>query len=936
MRHILSCFLVVIFFGVCAVSAEVNSEKGVSETVVNYDYNDSSIKVRVGFFNMPPISFINENGLPDGLNIDLLNHIAEENSWELEYVFGNFLECFNRLQSGEIDLIAALAYRPERKGLVSFSRESVFVLHGQLYVRADGVLWGVEDLQGRKIGIVKGDVAGTHFKQMLSESNVSCEFVEFDDYESTFSAVASMEVDAGVVIHTYGLNKADDFNLIETHINFISSTACFATKFGDDLNLLSEIDEQLLFWKHHSDSFYFDMVEKWLIKSHHKHHNLAFLKPLIFCFVVLLALAAIGFVLVIVLRHMVKVRTHELERQFKIKKAIIDGFPGYFASIKNGSIVLWNDCFCDFSKVDPKDFKDTEFKDLFSENSDEIADFINTCLENGQASIDVELFNHSLGRRVPLLVSGKRVEIDGEAYVISVSIDITRQRKIEEILHRLSTIVYVADELITIVGKDRKIIYVNPAFEKKTGFSSEELVGQFAEKFRNRDQDMSIFSDIWETLESGKIIKCCHKNIKKNGMNYIVEATYSPVLDMKGNVEYYVTVQRDISEQILADQKLKESQKLESVSVVAGGVAHELNNMLTPIMGYSQILMDDADLPDRFKVLIKKINSATLLSRDLIASLVKFSRLSGSEMESFDLNDFILNNDKMMRKLCPSNLKVELSLEKVPMPILGDQSDIEQVLTNLLMNAKDAMPNGGTISLSTKLLKSDDLEKTRHYLKEGFDYIQLSFRDTGCGIEKENLELIFDPFYTTKQFDRVIGMGLPTVHRIVHKFDGSISVDSVVGEGTCFNIVLPLDRSMVVEKTVVEQSDEKKCNCDQEIWFVEDDDLIREMMTNALIKNGFSVCSFESAKDCSEFSLANRSAPKLLITDMEFKESDFNGYMLAEFMLQQSAECKVIFISGYDRGAMSENELVKSNALFLKKPFGISGLLSAISAQLNV
>jgi PAS domain S-box-containing protein len=389
---------------------------------------------------------------------------------------------------------------------------------------------------------------------------------------------------------------------------------------------------------------------------------------------------------------------------------------------------------------------------------------------------DLELiFMRKNGERFPVIVSPVYVkDKEGEFINFFATLkDITKRKKVEMELKMLSMAIEQSAEMVVITDTKGLIEYNNTAFEEITGYSSAEVLGLNPSILKSGKQDDAFYKDLWETISTGSTWRGNLINRRKDGSLYTENTIISPLLDESGGVTHYIGVKRDISAELDLQQQLIQSQKLESIGNLAGGVAHDFNNILTIIKSYSELLLsklsDRKDLEEFVLRIDEAADRATALTRQLLA----FSRKQVLQMEPVDLNYLIGNMENIMKRLIGEKYGLFTDLQADPSIIKADSHQIDQSVMNLCVNACDAMPLGGKIFLRTMNME---------------DSVALVVEDTGEGIDPGIITRIFEPFFTTKEIDKGTGLGLSVIFGIVEQHQGKISVDSPPGKGARFCI----------------------------------------------------------------------------------------------------------------------------------------------------
>ncbi len=540
--------------------------------------------------------------------------------------------------------------------------------------------------------------------------------------------------------------------------------------------------------------------------------------------------------------------------------------------------------------------------------------------------IKVPLFNDD-GTRKGLVVWGR---------------DITERKQAERDLQMLMFAIEQAGDSIVITDTDGTIKYVNPAFERITGYSRKEAIGRNPRILKSGKQDRNFYKKLWDTISWGKIWHGRLVNKRKDGTFFVEDATISPVYDEKGNLFRYIAIKHDVTEHIRLftekehlKEQLQQAQKLESIGRLAGGVAHDLNNMLTPIFGYAELILDTFDEKDSRKAALEQIISAANRARRIVRQLLTFSRRQTVMMEQVDLNKILSDLEKLLRRTLREDIEIKLLLDTSIPSIIADAGQIEQVVMNLAVNAQDAMPNGGVLIIETKVTKLDDTYASRHPDVKPGPYVLLSVSDTGCGMDAETCNKIFEPFFTTKDKDKGTGLGLSTVYGIVKKHNGHIRVYSCMGKGTTFKIFLPiLCSSNIHAKPRINSSlNGLRKQGHETILLVEDDKYVRELVSTILKKYGYKLIEASDGEEAITLLNHYKKEIDLLLTDVIMP--GMNGKELFETLSKEYKKLKVIYMSGYSEYIVAHHGILEKGIVFIQKPFTSAGLLTKIREVLD-
>ncbi|MEW6521891.1 MAG: PAS domain S-box protein, partial [Thermodesulfobacteriota bacterium] len=387
---------------------------------------------------------------------------------------------------------------------------------------------------------------------------------------------------------------------------------------------------------------------------------------------------------------------------------------------------------------------------------------------------------------------------DAQGQILDVTclgIDITERKLAEVERARLLSAIEQSGEAMVITNPDGVITYVNPMFESMTGYSRTEALGQTPRILKSGKQDEAFYRELWATISGGHTWRGHIVNRRKNGSLYTEVDTISPVYDAAGRLINYVAVKRDITAHLQLEAQLHQAQKMESVGQLAGGVAHDFNNMLGVIVGYTELTLTRVAPDDPLHANLEEILKAARRSTEITRQLLAFARKQTIAPEVLDLNATLEGMLKMLRRLIGEDINLAWQPSTGLWPVMMDPSQVDQILANLCVNARDAIAGTGTITIETANAVFDKAYCNDH---PGFvpgEFILLTVSDDGCGMEKEIQDKIFEPFFTTKQAGRGTGLGLATVYGIVKQNNGFINVYSEPGLGTTFKIYLPRHKS---------------------------------------------------------------------------------------------------------------------------------------------
>jgi len=491
------------------------------------------------------------------------------------------------------------------------------------------------------------------------------------------------------------------------------------------------------------------------------------------------------------------------------------------------------------------------------------------------------------------------------------------RKQAEAELNRLMTAIEQTPESVVITDTEGRILYVNPVFERVTGYSRAEVIGQNPRLLKSNRQDSAFYRQLWAKISAGEVWRGRFINKKKDGTLFTEDAVIAPVRDEKGAVTNHIAIKRDISHELELEVQYRQTQKIDSIGRLAGGVAHDFNNILAVICGHTDLalaqLSPDAPLRSNLECIQESADHAANLTRQLLA----FGRGQVIEPRRINLNELIVNLNKMLRRLIGEDIKLVTQTAPDLGQIKADPGQIEQVLLNLVVNARDAMPDGGTLTIRTDNVTLDEDYARSHLISPG-DYVMVSVSDTGVGMTDEVKQHIFEPFFTTKEQGKGTGLGLATCFGIIQQSNGHIHSDSQVDKGTQFKIYLP--RVWGVEDPI--SSREVPVSLPQgteTILLAEDEPSLRQLMARVLRTQGYTVLEATDGHEALTLAQANGAKIQLLLTDAIMP--GLSGKTLAEWLGQVNPAIRVLFISGYINNNAVRDAMSRPGTFFLQKPF---------------
>jgi PAS domain S-box-containing protein len=544
---------------------------------------------------------------------------------------------------------------------------------------------------------------------------------------------------------------------------------------------------------------------------------------------------------------------------------------------------------------------------------------------------------HKDGHEIPVEIALTPVPRPEGLLVLASIIDISERRKAEtqiresevrfrELADNVREIFFVLDP------QTWRALYVSPAYESITGHTqAEAYAGPFrwAAGIHPEDQER-VLATAQESARTGELATVVYRVVRPDKTMRWVRARGTPVRDGAGQVVRLVGIAEDITDLKGTEAQLVQAQKMEAVGRLAGGIAHDFNNLLTVITSYGELQLDDLPAEDARRADLEEIVRAAREAAKLTRQLLAFSRRQVLDVKVLSLNDVVTNLNKMLMRVIGEDLDLALVQEPDLGAVRADPGQIEQVLMNLAVNARDAMPNGGKITIETSNVElTPDYVRTHEPVLPGA-YVLLAVSDTGIGMDEATKAHIFEPFFTTKEIGKGTGLGLATVYGIVKQSDGFIWVYSEPGHGATFKIYLP--RVTEAAERLVATAPAPIRRGRETILLVEDDPAVRKVERAVLERLGYTILVADRPSVALEIA-ALGPPPELLLSDVIMPE--MNGRDLARQLQSKWPKLKVLYISGYTDDAVVRHGVLEAGVSFLEKPFTPEALAQKVGQVLD-
>jgi PAS domain S-box-containing protein len=489
-----------------------------------------------------------------------------------------------------------------------------------------------------------------------------------------------------------------------------------------------------------------------------------------------------------------------------------------------------------------------------------------------------------------------------------------------------------AADMIAVVGVDGQRVYNSPSYQKILGYSLEELQRTSALEQVHPEDRQKIIDAGEEAKREGVGRRIEYRMRHKDGSWRVLESTASAVRDSAGKVQNLIIVNRDITDRRSLEEQFRQAQKMEAIGRLSGGVAHDFNNLLGVIIGYAEILTESTNNAEIVQGSADEILKAGKRAASLTRQLLAFSRQQVLELKVLDLNAVVVDMEKMLLRLIGEDVELTTLLDPKLGRIKADAGQLEQVVMNLAVNARDAMPEGGKLIIQTVNFQMDEhfVRRYPYPVKPGA-YARLTVQDTGTGMDAPTQARIFEPFFTTKEKGKGTGLGLSTVYGVVKQSGGYIEVQSEIGKGTTFIIYMPtVEAAIETDATVHENAAGKGV---ETILLVEDEAALRTLSRNLLQLGGYTVIEAQNGNEALEIVEKHQGTIHLLLTDVVMP--GISGRELAKKLTLQRPDLKVVYMSGYTGQAVGDNEVLGKRSFFLQKPFSRQSLTQKVREALD-
>ncbi len=882
-------------------------------------------KLIMGSFDYYPVIYKDKkDNTVKGLFIDIIEEIAKKENWKITYKHGTFAEQLKGIKDGSLDLITGVVFTKERDVYLDFNNEPVVISWTQVFANKSSNITDLLTVRNKKIGIMQDDNNGKIFEEHSKTLGINCKILVFSDLDTLLNTLNDGYIDAGVFnsMASMGLNSKYE-NIEKTSINLNPVGSFYAVPQGDLLHLLPSIDKYLKMWKDDESSVYHEKLHYWLHRDLHirnvvPRYILYGMLSTIFCFVTSI-LITVG------LKKIIANKTKELQDSEDRFKALHNASFGGIAIHNKGIILDCNQGLVEITGFSFEELIGMDGLQLIAENSRAIV------RSNIETKYELPYNSQGLrknGDEYPVRLEGKNIPYKGMDVRVTEFRDITELCRTELALKEKEQFLRETNNLAKVGGwtldnneastfkwhehlydifelpYEIKITvdYVKTNFYHKKDYALIDKLIHNIFKYKKR-------GEIWCEIITHKKNK---KWVHIIGVPNIVDGKVTQIL---GAVQDISELKKEQSDKEQMQTQLYQAQKMESLGTLSGGIAHDFNNILSGIVGYTELISMTTE-PERLNIYTNRILDGARRAANLVQQILLFSTKNKPKTIPLKLNISLSEVINLLKATIPKSIKLDIEINSKSC-ILADPTQIHQVLMNLCTNAIYSMNDIlGTL-------------KIRLYDKEG--YIYLNITDTGVGIPEKILSKIFDPYFTTKPKGKGSGLGLSVVHGIITTYGGSIDVDSTVGEGTTFKIILPITKE--IPTTSLSKEVLTKLDGTEHIMIVDDESAIRGVISTYLNQYGYTVSTFVNGYEALHAFKLKPLLYDLILTDIAMPVLD--GVTMAKEILEFKSDIPIIISTGNGELHTYENDKELNGIKYLTKPIRLDELLREIRNALD-
>jgi PAS domain S-box-containing protein len=924
-------------------------------------------KIKVGVYQNKPLLFTDTDGKVKGIFADILNYIAQKEGWKIEYINGSFSQCYLDLKSGKLDILGAIAFSEQRNQIFDFTYENVLSNWGQIYINKLSGIESILDFEGKKVAVLQNDIYYKELKELIKRFGIECRFTEAFEYDVVLGLVEAGKCDAGLVNYLYGHQYDRKYDINRTSIILSPQKINFAAPKGKNKHIINTLDQHLRNLKEDKRSIYHQSLSRWVGVGTVQSYPVWLIGTGVGAVFLILTFLILN----MILRKQVRKRTlelnvknegliHEIERRKTVEDALQKNEREYRSVFENtgtATFIIEEDM--TISRVNAKAEELTGYStaeiegklkttDIVSEEYHKKITDYHHARRNKSGEFPSEYTLDLVDKRGNIKKAFIQISIiPGTKKSIASLIDITKRVEAAEAL-RLSeekyrSIIENIEEGYFELDLKGNFNFFNNSLCKITGYTHEELRHTNYQKYSNQETSENMFKLFNQVFRAKQPVSVADfEIIVQDGRTLQIDLSAAPIMDDTGQVIGFRGLLRDVSERRKAElkrrqleKKLQQAQKMKAIGTLAGGVAHDLNNILSGIVSYPDLIL--MDLPDNSPLTdpIKTIQESGKKAAAIVQDLLTLARRGVSVSEVVNLNDLIYDylNGPQFAKLNSYHLNVEVEshLDSALLNVMGSPVHLSKTVMNLVSNAAEAMPDGGKIEITTKN-KYIDLPISGYDDVEEGDYAVLTVTDNGIGIAPEEITRIFEPFYTKKVMGRSgTGLGMAVVWGTVKDHKGYIHVKSDKGKGTTIELYFPVTRKTTRSVDAPISLEDYKGE-GQTILVVDDVKEQREIAAKILSQLGYLVETAGNGQEAVQY--FESKSTDLIVLDM-IMPPGIDGLETYKRIIAKHPQQKAIIASGFSETARVREAQKLGAGRYVKKPYTIEKIGMAVKSELS-
>lgn len=890
--------------------------------------------ITFGLHMNKPLNFMDKDGQAKGLVIDVFNHIAKQEGWRVTFVPCKWSQCLDRLKNGEIDVLSAIGYTAKRKKIYDFTDTPLITNWGLVVTQPDTAIQSITDLEGVTIAVMKRAGHTTALQTLLKKFGVNAHYLEVDSFKSVLQAVSDKKADAGVVNRLFASQFANHYQVLKSSIIYNPIEIRYAFTKGQHRQILNIVDRHLLEMRKTENSVYFQSLNHWF-----GNEEEALFPGWLKWVAGSLALIS-GLLLAVtwVLNNRVAKAIEKVREGTALFKAIVEAGPLslFISDTETDRLVFVNDRARTMFGIPAHDREERYLSSRFFKDHEDQRS-LRRILELGGTVDDREFEMKRLdGSTFWGSITATPMPFEGANTIATSILDRTRRKRAEcerrQSEERFRDFSKSASDWLWEMDENLRFSYFSDRFTGISGIAEEDLIGKTRQESGLDMEDESVRHNI-EDLEARRPFKDFeHSRVRSDGSIVHMSTTGTPIFDDLGSFRGYRGTGADITERKTLQQQLYHSQRMDAVGQLTSGIAHDFNNLMGVMLGNAEILdkliKDDEQARRNVEAIIKAVNRGASLTDRLLA----FSRQQPLSPRPMAINDLVVDLEEMLRRSMGEIIELSSRPGSGVSDALIDPHQFENALVNLAINARDAMPEGGSLTIETADVTLNEADVEQDHEVAAGDYVRVTVTDNGPGMPPEVLCRVFEPFFTTKGVGEGSGLGLSMVYGFIKQSNGHVAIDSEVGRGTTVELYLPQSQDTAGEEQPAAEAP-VSVQGSERILVVEDDEDLLDILTSILQYHGYQVVAAENARQAIDL-LEGGKTFDLLFTDVVLP-GGMNGVEIADEAKRIQPDIKVILTSGYAENAAVNKDIPDRGLILVNKPYREKELLEKVRRVLD-